>query len=100
MNTIATELEQLHDDATHAVKVFRLAALDFKPTCDFHRIYKGVEVPATHSFTCRGCKTVELRCFECVVYFSAQPHMGVGCQCGWYGCFHAVVLVTQLGGTS
>jgi hypothetical protein len=100
LNTIATELEQLHNDAIAAVEIFQLAALDFEPTCDFHRAFRGVDVPATHSFTCRGCKVVELRCIGCVAKYTAHPHTLVYCTCLLLGCFHSIVIVKTIGGAA
>jgi hypothetical protein len=97
LNTIATELEQLHNDAIAAVEIFQLAALDFVPSCDFHRDHRGIEVPATHTFTCRGCKDVELRCIECVARYVANPHTLMYCTCLLVGCFHSIVIIAPIG---
>jgi hypothetical protein len=76
----------------------RLENLDFAPRCDFHRRYHGMDVTATHSFRCRSCSVVELRCLECVEYFAPEPHMPTECEhCHFVGCFHVVVRVTRLG---
>jgi hypothetical protein len=101
LNTAPIDLEQLHNDAAAAVETFKLGRLDFAPRCDFHRVYHSIDVPATHSFKCRNCKVVELRCTECVEYFAAIPHTPTECeQCSFAGCFHAVVQVLPLGVTS
>jgi hypothetical protein len=76
----------------------RLQQLDFAPTCDFHRIYFAETIPASHSFKCRSCEVVELRCIGCVEYFAAIPHTPTSCeQCTFAGCFHAVVQVLPIG---
>lgn len=98
MSTSTIDLEQLHTDALTAVETFRLGALDFEATCDFHRQYMAEKITATHAFKCRNCDTVELRCLPCVEYFAEIPHTATACeQCGFSGCFHAVVRVTPIG---
>lgn len=93
--------EQLHADAIAALEGKLLHDLDFQPRCDFHRINRKADRPATFTFTCRRCHVVELTCSECALSWAQHLHDETVCQhCHLTAEFLQVILVEPLGGAA